>query len=118
MVLDAGGSGRSVKSPDARDRASEPPGTAAGAGAVAVVADELALVRAGIAAVLEARGIDVVARTRSGRDLVSIATVERPDLVVVATPADLDAVEVVRRLVRLRPHPDIVVLLPPAHDHV
>ena len=84
----------------------------------AIVADELGLVRAGITAVLEARGIDVVAQTRSGRELVSLATVEHADLVVVGAPADLDVVDVVRRLVRLRPHPEIVVLLPPAHDHV
>ena len=71
----------------------------------AIVADELGLVRAGIAAVLEARGIEVVAQTRSGRELVSLATVDRPDLVVVGAPADLDVADVVRRLVRLRPHP-------------
>jgi DNA-binding NarL/FixJ family response regulator len=84
----------------------------------AVVADELGLVRAGITAVLEGRGIEVVAQTRSGRELVSLATTDRPDLVVVGIPADLDVADVVRRLVRLRPHPEIVVLLPPASDHV
>lgn len=84
----------------------------------ALVVDELGLVRAGIAAVLEARGIEVVAQSRSGRELVSLATTERPDLVIVGVPADLDVVDVVRRLVRLRPHPEIVVLLPPAQDHV
>ena len=84
----------------------------------AVIADELGLVRAGIAAVLEARGIEVVAQTRSGRELVSVATVDRPDLVVLGAPADLDVSDVVRRLVRLRPHPVIVVLLPPAHEPV
>jgi DNA-binding NarL/FixJ family response regulator len=84
----------------------------------AVVADELGLVRAGVAAVLEDRGIGVVGHTRSGRDLVSLATVERPDLAIVGAPADLDTAEVVRRLVRLRPRPEIVALLPPAHEHV
>src|SRR4051812_30405606 len=84
----------------------------------AAVADELALVRAGIAAVLEARGLEVVAQTRSGRELVSVASLDRPALVVVGAPADLDASDVVRRLVRLRPHPHIVVLLPPAQEHV
>jgi len=84
----------------------------------AIVVDELGLVRAGIAAVLDARGFEVIAQTRSGRDLVSLAATERPDLVVVGIPADLDAPDVVRRLVRLRPHPEIVVLLPPAHEHV
>ena len=84
----------------------------------AVVADELGLVRAGMAAVLEARGIEVIAQTRSGRELVSLATVDRPDLVVVGVPADLEVADVVRRLVRLRPHPEIVVLLAPANEHV
>jgi len=84
----------------------------------AMVADELGLVRAGLTAVLEERGIEVVAQTRSGRELVSLATVDRPDLVVVGAPADLEIADVVRRLVRLRPHPAIVVLLPPAHEHV
>ena len=106
-MLDGGGSSRSVNSPD------HPTAPVA-----AVVVDELGLVRAGITAVLEARGIDVIVQTRSGREAVSVATVDRPDLVVIAAPADLDVVDVVRRLVRLRPHPDLVALLPPAHDHV
>ena len=84
----------------------------------AIVADELGLVRAGVIAVLESCDVDVVAQTRSGRELVSLATVDRLDLVVVGAPADLDVADVVRRLVRLRPHPAIVVLLPPAQDHV
>lgn len=82
----------------------------------AIVVDELALVRAGIASVCTTRGIDVAAATRSGRDAVSFASVERPDLVVVGAPADLSAVDVVRRLVRLRPQPAIVVLLSPAQE--
>ncbi|MDQ1450050.1 MAG: hypothetical protein QOC79_3021 [Actinomycetota bacterium] len=84
----------------------------------AIVADELGLVRAGVSAVLTARDVDVVADTRSGRDLLSLATLERPDVVVVGVPADLEVADVVRRLVRLRPHPAIVVLLPPGQDHV
>ena len=84
----------------------------------AIVMDELGLMRAGISAVLRARGIEVVAQTRSGRELVSLATTDRPELVVVGAPADLDVADVVRRLVRLRPHPRIVVLLPPGHEHV
>ncbi len=84
----------------------------------AIVVDELALVRAGIGAVLTGRGLDVVADTRSGRELVSLATVDRPEVVVVGVPADLEIVDTVRRLVRLRPHPAVAVLLPPAHDHL
>jgi DNA-binding NarL/FixJ family response regulator len=84
----------------------------------AVVADELGLVRAGVAAVLAGRGIGLVGETRSGRELVTLAKVERPDLAVVGAPADLDAADVVRRLVQLRPSPQIVVLVAPAQEHV
>ena len=84
----------------------------------AVVVDELALVRAGVAAVLHRRGFDIVAQTRSGRELLGVAATEAPDVVVVGMPADLTIDDVVRRLVRLRPHPAIVALLPIAHDHV
>jgi DNA-binding NarL/FixJ family response regulator len=83
----------------------------------AVVADEMALVRAGIAGVLEARGLEVVAQTRSGRELVSLVTMDRPDVVVVGAPADLPVADVVERLAKLKPVPALLVLLPPAHDH-
>jgi DNA-binding NarL/FixJ family response regulator len=83
----------------------------------AVVADEMALVRAGIAGVLEARGLEVVAQTRSGRELVSVVTMDRPDVVVVGAPADLPVADVVERLAKLKPVPAMLVLLPPAHDH-
>lgn len=84
----------------------------------AVVVDELALVRAGIGAVLRTRGIDIGASTRSAREAVSIATVDHPGLVVCGVPADLTVVDAMRRLVRLRPRPALAVLLPPAHEHV
>ena len=64
----------------------------------AIVVDELALVRLGITAVLEPLGIEVVAESHSGRELVSMVAVERPDLVVIGTPADLSLVDVVERL--------------------
>ena len=69
----------------------------------AIVADELALARLGVISVLHAQGVDVVAETHSGRELVSVATLERPDLVVVGRPADLTVAETVQRLTRLRP---------------
>jgi DNA-binding NarL/FixJ family response regulator len=83
----------------------------------ALVVDELALVRAGIAAVLGGRGIDVIGQTRSGREAVSRATLDHPDLVVCGAPADLAVTDTVQRLVRLRPAPVVVALLPPAHEH-
>jgi DNA-binding NarL/FixJ family response regulator len=66
----------------------------------AIVVDELALVRLGVAAVLEPLGTEVVAETHSGREVVSLVAVERPDLVVVGTPTDLSLVDVVERLRR------------------
>jgi DNA-binding NarL/FixJ family response regulator len=66
----------------------------------AIVVDEFALIRLGVTAVLEPLGIDVVAETHSGRELVSLAAVQRPELVVIGTPADLPLVDVVERLKR------------------
>ena len=66
----------------------------------AIVVDEFAFVRLGITAVVEPLGIDVVAETHSGRELVSMTAVERPELVVIGTPADLPLVDVVERLRR------------------
>ncbi len=83
----------------------------------AVVVDELALARAGITAVLRARGIDVVAQTRSGREAASAVVLESADLVVIGAPADVPVVDTVRRIARLRPVPAMIVLLPPAHEH-
>jgi DNA-binding NarL/FixJ family response regulator len=83
----------------------------------AVVADELALARLGVISVLHAQGVDVVAETHSGRELVSVATLERPDLVVVGRPADLTVAETVRLLSRIRPAPVVVALLAPGEEH-
>jgi len=82
----------------------------------AIVADELALARLGVISVLYAQGVDVVAETHSGRELVSVATLERPDLVVVGRPADLTVAETVLRLSRLRPAPAVVALLAPGEE--
>jgi DNA-binding NarL/FixJ family response regulator len=83
----------------------------------AIVVDELALVRTGIGTILRQRGVEVLADMRSGREAVSLATIESPELVVCGTPADLTLVDTIRRLTRLRPRPALVALLPPAHDH-
>jgi DNA-binding NarL/FixJ family response regulator len=82
----------------------------------AIVADELALARLGVISVLHAQGVDVVAETHSGRELVSVATLERPDLVVVGRPADQTVSETVLRLSRLRPVPTIVALVAPGEQ--
>lgn len=84
----------------------------------AIVVDELALARLGVIAVLHAQGVDVIAETHSGREVASVAAIERPDLVVVGQPADLSVVDTVRRLSRLRPPPTVVAVLPTGQEHV
>jgi DNA-binding NarL/FixJ family response regulator len=66
----------------------------------AIVVDEFALMRLGLSAVMEPLGIDVVAESHSGRELVSLVGLEQPELVVIGTPADLPLVDVVERLKR------------------
>jgi len=77
----------------------------------AVVADEAALFRRGVASALETCGVDVVAETHSGRTAARLAGVEKADLVVVGATADLDQADVTRRVRRLRPSPAVVGLL-------
>src|SRR5262249_23332893 len=82
----------------------------------AVVVDELALARLGVASVLQSQGVDVIAETQSGREAASIATLEGPDLVVCGRPADLSVADVVRRLARAHPMPAVVALLAPGQE--
>jgi len=77
----------------------------------AIVGDELELARLGVAAVLRAQGVDVIAETHSGRELAGVAALELPDLVVVGQPADLSVADTVRRVLRVRPRPPVVALL-------
>ena len=82
----------------------------------AVVVDELALARLGVASVLESQGVDVIAETHSGREAVSVATLERPDLVVLGRPIDLSVPDTVRRLTRVQPMPGVVALVAPGQE--
>ena len=84
----------------------------------AIVGDELELARLGVIAVLHAQGVDVVAETHSGRELASVAALEQPDLVVVGQPADLSVADTVRRVLRVRPRPPVVALLPTGQEDV
>lgn len=84
----------------------------------ALVADELALARLGVISVLHAQGVDVIAETHSGREAVSVASIERPDLVVIGLPADLSVADTVRRCSKLRPMPALVVLLGTGDEHL
>jgi DNA-binding NarL/FixJ family response regulator len=72
----------------------------------------------GIATVLGARGIEVVAQTRAGREAASLATLDRPDLIVIGSPADLPIADTARRVLAVRPQPVVVVLVPPGQAHV
>lgn len=82
----------------------------------AVVADELPLVRAGIAAALGDAGIEVVGTTHGAREAASFAALERADLVVAGRVADATPEQTARRCAALRPRPVIVLLLPPGHE--
>jgi DNA-binding NarL/FixJ family response regulator len=63
----------------------------------AVVADELALVRLGLTAVLEEVGVDVVAETPAGREAAELLRMHEPELVVIGVPSDMPVAEAVRR---------------------
>lgn len=82
----------------------------------AIVVDQLALARAGVAAVLRDLGFDELTETRSGRDAAAVAAMESPGLAVVGKAADLTVVETSRRILRARPAPIVVALLAPESD--
>ena len=63
----------------------------------AVVADELALVRVGLTAVLDEVGVDVVAETPAGREATELLRLHEPELVVIGVPSDMPVAEAVRR---------------------
>ena len=94
---------------------SRPPGHAARS---AVVVDELALVRLGVAAVLAEAGPDrvvVSAGVAGGREGAELVKLHDADLVVVGSPADMPLGEAVRRVRAASAHALIVALLGTAH---
>ena len=77
-----------------------------------VVADDHPMVRYGLRAVLDAaEETEVVGEAATGRELLSLAATERPDVVVtdVAMP-DLDGVSATRQLRAMRPEVAVLVL--------
>jgi DNA-binding NarL/FixJ family response regulator len=64
----------------------------------AVVVDELALVRLGLAAVLRSVETEVVAEAPGGREAAELLLLHEPGLVVIGSPADMPVVEAVRRV--------------------
>ncbi|HEY5012192.1 MAG TPA: response regulator transcription factor [Acidimicrobiia bacterium] len=63
----------------------------------AVVVDELALVRLGLASLLGSMEIDVVAEAPGGREGAEQSRLHGPSLVVIGAPADMPVLEAVRR---------------------
>ncbi|HEX5615885.1 MAG TPA: response regulator transcription factor [Acidimicrobiia bacterium] len=92
------------------DQADEPSVTFARA----VVADELALVRLGVIAVLEPLGVDVVGEGLTARDVDAALSADPLDLVVIGRLADRTPAEAVRRLRRRDRPPRVVALVPEA----
>jgi DNA-binding NarL/FixJ family response regulator len=98
------------------------PSTADGAAPAirVVVADDDALLREGLASLLENSGFDVVGKARSGPDFLSLTRENNPDLVVVDirmpptnTTEGLDAARIIREEL-----PDIGILVLSAHVEV
>jgi NarL family two-component system response regulator LiaR len=80
-------------------------------GAAVVVVDQWALVRLGIATVLEAAGAQVVAEEASARDGLLRARALEADLVVLGASTDLALPEAVRLAVALPKRPKVLVLV-------
>jgi DNA-binding NarL/FixJ family response regulator len=78
---------------------------------VAVVADELALVRLGLATVLRSLDIDVVAETPGGREAAELLTLHEPSLLILGAPSDMPLLAAVRRARTAREAVKIVALL-------
>jgi DNA-binding NarL/FixJ family response regulator len=70
-------------------------------GRFAVIVDELALVRVGLASVLGSLGrdqaVEVAAESPGGREGAELLRLHVPDLVVIGSPSDMPVVEAVRR---------------------
>jgi len=80
-----------------------------------VVADDDALLREGLASLLENSGFDVVGKARSGPDLLSLTRDNNPDLVVVDirmpptnTTEGLDAARIIREELARHRHSGVV----------
>lgn len=76
-----------------------------------VLADDHALVRAGIRELLVARGLDVVGEAGDGRELLQQVRAQRPDVALVDLSMPLlDGLETTRRVARSCPTTRVVVL--------
>lgn len=77
-----------------------------------LLADDHAVVRAGLRALLESRGIAVVAEASQGSEAVELALEHRPDLVLMdlTMPPGPDGLEATRQLVRAAPGIPVIIL--------
>jgi two-component system nitrate/nitrite response regulator NarL len=78
---------------------------------VAVVADELALVRLGLVTVLRSLEINVVAETPGGREAAELLTLHQPALLILGSPSDMPVIAALRRARMAREAVKIVALL-------
>ncbi|MFZ4516211.1 MAG: LuxR C-terminal-related transcriptional regulator [Acidimicrobiia bacterium] len=81
----------------------------------AIVADDVALLRLGVTAVLEPLGIDVVAQTHVARDIPGLCSAHGAELVVVGQLSDASPAEVMQRVRALSGSPMVLALLPRTH---
>ncbi|MCZ7527683.1 MAG: response regulator transcription factor [Acidimicrobiia bacterium] len=79
----------------------------------AVVADDVALVRLGIAATLEPLGLEITAETALGREAARLAADTGAELLVLGAVNDLPLAEVVKRVKELQLR--VVTLVPRSH---
>jgi DNA-binding NarL/FixJ family response regulator len=77
----------------------------------AVIVDQWALVRLGIAAVLTAREVEQIVEFEHGRDGIAWARAEHADLIVLGNHLDRPAVDVVLEAATLTPPPKVALLL-------
>lgn len=87
-------------------------------GAGAVVVDEVPLVRAGLAAIVEAAGIAAVLPVRTAREAFDLLRADPDRLLVCGAAADREPEAVARQLRTLRPTPPAVLLLAPGSESV
>jgi len=85
----------------------------------AVIVDQWALVRLGIAAVLTAREVETIAEFEHGRDGIAWARANRADLLVLGNHLDRPALDVVTEAATLDPVPKMTLLLTnPSRDEM
>jgi DNA-binding NarL/FixJ family response regulator len=82
-----------------------------------LIADDHALFRESLRALLEARGIEVVGEARNGKEAIALATRLRPDIVLMdlAMP-ETDGLEATRQVVATLPGVRVVVLTASTED--